>query len=131
MLYYRNQPPIVAFDGITLTDTFADNQFEFDCGGFSRLSVNLGYTVGDAETANTLDMLLEASPDEGENWYSLVIDETATVSEISQRVWQVASTSKLNIIVDIAYTKMRVSVKETGVETNPGTATVILQLSGL
>jgi hypothetical protein len=67
---------------------------------------------------------------DGTNWYSLVIDETTTISEISERQWQM-SEGALSVLVDIGYLFTRVSLKETGVAANAGTATVEILLSGL
>ena len=131
MEYYRNQPIRQAFSGTTLTSTFAGNQHVFESAGFVKLTVYMGYTPGEGESSTTLDMKLEASPDNGTTWTSLVIDETSTTSEITERVWNMGGTTPLNVIVDIAYNLMRVSVKETGAQSNAGTANVYYQLSGL
>lgn len=127
--YFPNQPTIVAFDAVELTNSYSGNQFTFDCGGFTKLSLDVSYAMGDTETGNTLQFQLEHSPDDGDNWYSLVIDATDTVSVITAREWSMAPAS-LNVILDIAYRKMRVSVKETGVDANEGTVTMALTLSG-
>ena len=129
MLYYSNQVSRPIFESVTLTDAFAGNRKEFATAGFSKLTVHMDYAMGDAETGNTLDMQLEASHN-GTDWYSLVIDNTDTVSTITDRVWQMAAGSR-SVLVDIAYQYMRLSVKESGVAANEGTSSVAITLSGL
>lgn len=129
--YYSNQPVSTAFSSKVLTASAADARYEFYTAGFQRLTLDLNYAMGAAETSNKLHFTLEHSPDDGVNWYSLVIDSTSTVSAISPRIWEVTGTSKVNVIVDIAYKKMRLSLYESGVVTNAGTASVTYTLSGL
>jgi hypothetical protein len=127
--YFAVQPTSTAFNAVTLTNAYTGNRHILQADGMSKLSIDLSYTMGNAETGNTMELLLEHSPDNGVNWYKLVIDTTTTVSTITPREWTMAP-EKLNVIVDIAYKKMRMSIKETGVATNYGTATVVYTLSG-
>lgn len=129
--HYVNQPAVVAFDNVTLTSTAAGNQYEFETAGFEKVSLDFDYAMGAAETSNKILFTLEASPDNGANWYSLVIDSTSTTSALTSRVWEYTGTGKFNVLVDIAYKQMRLSVYESGVATNAGTATVTYTLSGL
>lgn len=128
--YFGSQQTIVAFNGTALTNAYTGNRFTFQTGGFTKLSIDASYAMGAAETANTMELQLEHSPDNGANWYKLVIDTTATASTITPREWTMAP-DKLNVILDIAYKTMRISLKESGVATNAGTASVSLTLSGL
>lgn len=129
MLYYQNQPSRVVFDGVTLTSTYAGNRKVIETAGFSKIALYLSYTLGAAETGNTLELQLDASHD-GTTWYPLVIDDTATQSEIIAREWTMGG-GNLNILVDIAYPYMRASLKESDVASNAGTASVHYTLSGL
>lgn len=134
MLYYSDQSVVELFDNQTLTSDFADSQIEFGTEGMSKLSLDIAYTQGASESGNTLDLKLEASSD-GSTWHSLVIDDTAAVSEITERVWRLAPAGtgtgiNLNILVDIAYKYMRASILENGVASNAGTATVVATVSG-
>lgn len=127
---YSVQPTSTAFSAVTLTSAYTGNRHVFDAAGFQKLSIDLNYAMGGAETGNTMELLVEHSPDGGTNWYKLVIDTTSTsTSVITPREWQMAP-EKLNVIIDIAYKKMRLSLKETGVASNYGTATVAYTLSG-
>lgn len=130
MLNYSNQQPAVLFDGVTLSGTYADNQKELEVKGFSKISLDIDYARGAAEASSTLNFKIEHSVD-GTNWHSLVIDDTSTDSTITPRVWVVGTTNKLNILVDIAYSKIRVSAVETGVVTNAGSLSMTALLSGL
>jgi hypothetical protein len=129
MCDYRNQNPIAAFDGVTLTADYADNAAVISIGGMSKLSIDIDYAQGAAETGNILEMKIEHSTD-GTNWHSLSIDETSTVSDITAREWNITGDAALNIILDIAYLFVRVSLKESGVASNAGTATVTVLPSG-
>lgn len=127
--FYQVQAVIPAFTATTLTAAFTGNQLVMDTGGMSKLTLDLSYAMGNAETGNTLEFQLEHSPDDGTTWYKLVIDTTGATSVITPRVWSMAP-ENLNVIIDIAYKKMRLSLKETGVAANYGTATVVATLSG-
>lgn len=129
MLNYTSQVSRTIFDGVTLTSAYTGNRKAFETAGFSKMAVDTTYAMGAAESANTIELQLEASSD-GTNWFSLVIDDTATLSVITNRQWQMQEGSR-NIIVDIAYKFIRASIKETGVITNAGTASVTVTLSGL
>ena len=129
MLFYQNQPTFTAFDGVALTNAYTGNRKAFETKGFSKLSLEVSYAMGAAETSNTLEFQLETSTDKV-TWFPLVIDSTTTISAISARAWQM-SEGELSILVDIANTNMRLSLKETGVASNAGEATVIVTLSGL
>ncbi len=131
MEYFRNQPPVVAFDAVTLSDDYTDNEFVMDVGGFTKLSLDIAYTRGAAEAASDLHFKIEHSPDDGTNWYSLVIDATTTSSIITPRVWDIEAAGKYNVIIDIAYKKIKLSLNESGVSSNDGTATVYITPSGL
>lgn len=130
MLNYTNQPSTVLFDDVTLTTSYGDNRQELETGGFSKLALNINYERGSGEAASKLQMTVEASDDNVE-WYSLVIDDTSTTSIISQRVWEVEDSAKLNVLLDIAYKNVRVSVQESGVSSTAGTVTVKATRSGL
>ena len=130
MLVYTTQASSELMTSAPLTSTYTDNDYVISSKGMSKLSVYLKYARGAAEAASKLFMKLEASHD-GVNWFSLVIDETATTSVITAREWEVGNTASLNVLVDIAYPFMRVSVRETGVVTNVGNLTLATTLSGL
>lgn len=128
---YNNQPTRTAFDAVTLTAAYSGNRKTIDCGGMTKISLDINYAMGATESANILDFTLEHSPDGGTNWYSLVIDTTATLSDITPRAWNITGTNKVNVILDIAYKQIRMSMLETGVVTNSGTASVDFTLSGI
>lgn len=130
--YYRNQPPITLFNNVTLTANATDNRRTFAVGGFQKISLDFRYTMGATETLNKIHFTLEHSPDNGANWHTLVIDSTSgSVSALTPRVWEWTGTGNFNVIVDIAYKDMRLSIYESGVATNAGTATVFVTPSGL
>lgn len=130
MLNYENQPSRTLFNNVTLTNAYTGNQKEFEANGFSKLSLDINYARGAGEAASELNFIIQHSDDK-QNWYSLVIDETSTVSTITERVWEVTNTAKLNVLIDIGYIYLRVSAKETGVVTNAGTLSMKYTLSGL
>ena len=55
---------------------------------------------------------------------------TTTESTITERHWEMSEGSQ-NILIDIAYKYMRLSLLESGVVTTFGTASVTATLSGL
>ena len=136
-LVYQTQNPVVLVGskiadgtrtGIELESTYSTTEDteptkSFAVGGHSKLSLDILYTMGATESGNVLTMKVESSPDKI-NWYSLVIDTTATASVITNREWELtgsdASTKAVNVILDIAYKYMRISFKETGVAANKG-----------
>lgn len=128
---YNNQPTRNAFDGVTLTAAYAANRKTIDCAGMTKIALDIDYAMGASESANILDFTLEHSPDGGTTWYSLVIDTTTTVSDIVPRAWNITGDNKVNVIIDIAYKKLRMSMLESGVVTNFGTASVEYTLSGI
>ena len=128
--YYRTQNNVVAFNNVTLTSSFAGNRHVIASGGMCKLSINISYTRGGGEVNSDLQLQLESSGD-GVNWFPLAIDSTSTVSVITPRVWELQAPGNINILVDIAYRNMRLSVREASVTTNFGTATVDYTLSGL
>lgn len=137
MFFYANQPVVVAFNNVALTSAYTGNRYSLVTKEFAKLSLDVKYTRGAGEAASKLFFQLEHSPEETPtNWYSLVIDETTTTSVLTAREWEISASGaggsvSLNVLVDIAYKNMRISLKETGVVTNAGTATVTTVLSGL
>ena len=129
MLSYPRQISLTEIDNTTLTTDYADNRKEITTRGMSKLSLDIDYARGSGEASSKLLITLESSVDRV-NWAQLVIDATSATSVITAREWEIADTAHLNILIDIAYEHMRVSVKESGVSTNPGTATVRSTVSG-
>lgn len=107
----------------------------FSTSGFSKLNLDVSYTVGATETNNSIELKLEGSPD-GINFYRLA-NETVSggTSTLTAReftfVGADATTSTISIGIDIFYKFMRVSAKETGVVTNAGSVYCEGTLAGL
>lgn len=123
----RVQQPVTAFDDVTLTDAYAANEYVLPVGGMEKVSLDIGYTANDA--TNVMEMKIEHSTD-GTNWYQLVIDDTNTVSDITGREWNITGSANLNVIVDIAYKEIKISIKETVNASTAGTATVVATACG-
>ena len=130
MSEYRIQQAVTAFDAVTLTADYADNAYVLPVGGMTKLSLDIDYAQGAAETGNICHFKIEHSTDET-NWHQLVIDETTTVSDITAREWNITGDAALNVIIDIAYKFVKISVKESGVAANAGSATVVALVSGM
>ena len=60
--YYRTQNSVRAFTAQTLTAAFAGNGRVIDCGGMTKLSLDVSYTRGGGETNSDLEIQLESSP---------------------------------------------------------------------
>jgi len=130
MLNYTSQPVIPLFNNATLTADYTGNRKVFETGGFSKLSLDVVYNMDAGETLNLLEFQLEAS-NNGTDWFILAIDTTTTTeSTITERHWEMSEGSQ-NILIDIAYKYMRLSLLESGVVTTFGTASVTATLSGL
>jgi len=130
MLNYTSQPVIPLFNTATLTAAYTGNRKVFETGVFSKLSLDVVYNMDAGETLNLLEFQLEAS-NNGTDWFILAIDTTTTTeSTITERHWEMSEGSQ-NILIDIAYKYMRLSLLESGVVTTFGTASVTATLSGL
>jgi len=100
----------------------------FKIAGFSKLNLDILYTMGATETANTIEIKIDQSPD-NQNWYQLVNDSTSNgTSTLTLREFTIvgadASTLELSLPLDISDQYLRVSIKETGVGANKGSAYV-------
>lgn len=125
--------------GVELESTYSTTEVteptkSFRVGGMSKLTLDILYTMGAAETSNSIEMKVEASPD-GTNWYRLSTDTTSGgTSTLAAREWTFVgtngSTATINVFLDIAYEYVRVSLKETGVASNKGNVYVEATLSG-
>lgn len=106
----------------------------FDTGLMSRIEFLVKYTMGATETANSIEVRLEGSNDRT-NFYQTMNDSTsAGVSTLTRREFTYvgvdAAAVNVNFGIDIAYTSMRISIKETGKVTNFGTVSVDALISG-
>lgn len=107
----------------------------FATTGFSKVNFDIFFTVGAGETANSIELKIEGSPD-GVNFYRIP-NETVSggTSTLTAReftfVGADATTSTISIGLDIFYHYLRISAKETGVVTNAGSAYVEATLSGV
>ena len=116
--------------GVTLESTYqaesttvATNTFE--TSGFSKLNIDILYTMGATETSNSIEVKAECSPD-GVNFYRIPNEAVTTgTSTLTAReftfVGTDAAASTISIGLDIFYKYMRFSAKETGVVSNKGT----------
>ena len=129
MAELRVQQSVTAFDNVTLTDTYTDIEYVLPVGGMDKVSLDIDYAQGASESGNICAFKIEHSTD-GTNWYQLVIDDTATVSDITGRVWNITGDAKLNVIIDIAYKEIKISAIESGVASNAGTLTMVATTSG-
>lgn len=117
-----------------LTSVYTGNTKTFACSGFSKLNLDILYTMGATETANTIEVQIEASPD-GTNFYRIPNEAvSAGVSTLTAREFTFlgtnAAAATISIGIDIFYLYIKVSFKESGVVTNFGTAYVEATLSG-
>lgn len=107
----------------------------FDVGGMSRVEFAISYTEGAAETANSIQIKLEWTPD-GTNFYQFATDSTtAGASTEAVREFTVAgvdaANTKITFGIDLAYKdNIRISFKETGVASNAGSVFCEALLSG-
>ena len=104
-------------------------------GGMSKVNIDVLYTTGAAETANTFEMRVRCSSD-GVNYYRIPNESvTGGTSTITAREFTFLGTDNavaatISIGIDIFYKFMEFSFKESGVLTNFGTLFAEYTLSG-
>lgn len=143
-LYYATQTPVVLIGSksgttrtsVTLTSSYdvANKTKVLEVGGFSKINFSVLYTMGAAESSNSIEVRIEESSD-GTNFYRIPNDSTsAGTSTLTAReftfVGTNAAAATISIPLDIFYKYLKVSVKETGVAANAGTIYVEALLSG-
>jgi len=116
--------------GVTLESTYQAESTtvatkSFKIAGFSKLNLDVLYTMGATETSNSVEIKIEQSPD-NTNWYQLVNDSTsAGTSTLTAREFTIvgvnADDKEFSLPLDISDQYCRVSFKETGVASNKGT----------
>lgn len=117
----------------TLTATYTNSK-QFEVGSYSKINLDVLYTMGATETSNSIEVKVEASSD-GTNFYRIANETTSLgTSTLTAReftfVGTDAAAATITVALDIWYKYLKVSVKETGVVTNFGTAYVEATLSG-
>lgn len=142
-LYYSDhvgRPIIGTKDGTTRTPATLTNAYAgglsktFETGGFSKMNLSILYTMGAAETSNSIEVKVEESYD-GTNFYRIP-NETVSggTSTLTAREFTFVGTdagaATISIPLDIFYKYVKVSFKETGVAANAGTLYAEVTLSG-
>jgi len=126
----------MAVTPVTLTAAYdvANKTKAIEVGGHSKLNLDVKYTMGATETANSIEIRVRVSPD-GVNYYRIPNEAvSAGTSTLTKReftfVGADAATDTISIGLDIFYKYCEISVKESGVVTNFGTVYVEATLSG-
>jgi len=106
----------------------------FKTAHYSKLNLDILYTMGAAETANSIEIQVEGSPD-GVNFYRIPNETTnAGTSTLTAReflfVGANGAAATISIGLDIFYEYVRVSAKETGVAAAAGTVYCEVTLLG-
>lgn len=97
----------------------------FKTSHYSKLNLDILYTMGGSETSNSIELKFEGSPD-GVNFYRIPNESVSGgTSTITAREFTFVGTNggaaTISIGLDIFYEYMKVWAKETGVESNKGT----------
>lgn len=108
---------------------------KFKTSHYSKLNLDILYTMGATESTNSIEIKVEGSPD-GVNFYRIPNDSpSAGTSTLTAReftfVGSDAAATTISIGLDIFYEYMKVSAKETGKVTNFGTVYCEATLLGL
>ena len=125
----------LARTSVALAATFdGSTQKEFETGGFSKLNVDILYTMGAGESTNSIEIQLDVSPD-GTNFYRIANEAaSAGTSTLTAREFTFvgidAAAATIGIFIDVAYKFMRIEAKETGVAVTAGTVYAEVTLSG-
>lgn len=119
-----------ALTGVTLestyqTETAAHATKTFKTTGYSKLNLDLLYTEGATESANTMEVKFECSPD-GINFYRIPNESVSSgTSTLFAREFTFAgadaAAATISIGLDLFYKYVKISAKETGVASNKGT----------
>lgn len=143
-LAYKSQqtyPVVGTKSGTTRTSVALTNAYDvanktkiLEVGGFSKMNLDVLYTMGAAETSNSIEMRIDCSTD-GTNFYRIPNESvTNGTSTLTAReftfVGTNAAAATISIGLDIFYKYVRVSFKETGVAANAGTVYAEVTLSG-
>lgn len=125
--------------GVELESTYQTTEASeavksFPSAGFSKASFGVFYTMGAAETSNSIEVKLEQSTDRT-NWVRIVNDSTsAGVSTLTAREFTFVGTNAalatFDVFIDINYKFMRIACKETGVASAKGNVFVEVTLGG-
>lgn len=105
-----------------------------ETAGFSQIVVDINYTMGAAETANSIEIKVEVGQD-GTNFYRVPNEavsggtSTLTVREFTY-VGVNAAAAPISLPLDVMYKYMRFSFKETGVAVNVGSVFAEYTMSG-
>lgn len=141
-LYYKSQKNVVLIGSKTgttrtsaaLTTAYTGNTKTIETGDYSKLNLDILYTMGAAETTNSIEIKVEGSPD-GTNFYRIP-NESASggTSTLTAREWTFvgadAAAATVSIGIDVFYKFIKASFKESGVAANAGTIYVEGTLSG-
>ncbi len=97
----------------------------FKTSHYSKLNLDINYTMGATETTNSIEVKFECSPD-GVNFYRIPNESVSGgTSTITAREFTFVGTNAdvatISIGLDIFYEYIRISAKETGVASNKGT----------
>ena len=136
----QTRPIIGSKSGTTRTSVALPTSYDavvtktFSAARWSKLNLDILYTMGAAETANTIETKVEGSPD-GTNFYRIPNESVASgTSSLFAREFTFlgadAAAATISIGLDIFYKYVKVSCKETGVAANAGTVYVEATLSG-
>jgi hypothetical protein len=147
-LYYETQPTQVLIGtkteagtrtGVALTGSYQAEGAgaptrTIKTGLYSKINLDILYTMGAAETGNSIEIIAEGSPD-NVNFYRLPNDNTSgATSTLTARQFTFtgadAAATTISIGLDIFYKWMRFSFREAGVVTNAGSVFVESTLSG-
>lgn len=107
----------------------------FKTSHYSKMNLDILYTMGATETSNSIEVKVEGSPD-GINFYRIPNESVSSgTSTLTAReftfVGSDAAAATISIGLDIFYEYLKVSAKETGKATNFGTVYGEVTLLGL
>lgn len=103
-------------------------------GGYSKANFSILYTMGAAETTNSIELKIEESPD-NINFYRIPTDTVSGgTSTLVAREFTFVGTNgaaaSISFGIDIFYKYLKISAKETGVASNAGSIFAEALLSG-
>jgi hypothetical protein len=125
---------ITVFDNKTLTTAYSGNAKEFSTYGMEKMVLYVNYTTGAAETNNSIEIKVEFTPDNAAFYQETNAADSGGTTTLTQKEYtfvgaSAATSYKFSVPIELADNVVKVSIKETGVAANAGTATVLATLS--
>lgn len=133
---YKVQSDGTLFNAVTLTTAYTGNTKTIAVAGAEEAILFVNYTTGSGETSNSIEIKVEFGPTDTDVYQDVNEAVSSGTSTLYQKEYtfvgaSAATSYKFRLPIPVADKFMKVSIKESGVSTNAGTATVKTTFSGI